>query len=465
MEARTARPDRAATPGALAGLLRPILAFRLRYLPLLMVYFAYGALGIIDVARDMWIKESLSLTAVELAGIGVWLTLPWTIKMVFGELVDTVPIFGSQRKAYILIGATFIAGGLVVLAGSAGRWIAFACPDGLYILGAMLMVIGTVIQDVVADAMSTEIVPRFDDAGRLRPEEELRAELGMVQVLGRLALSFGILAVAGASGWLASFLARETVFLLGLVMPVISVTGVLLIRSETAERRPIDWRILGGGLAFGCAVLALAFSKIPFGQEFIFVISMAVICAMLVFVTRDLDRKTRRAIMFTSIVIFAFRATPAVGDGYFWWTLDVLKFDEAFYGALRQTSAVLGIRRAVGVQQAVNGIFRQWGSALARAGGRIPLAPKYRIVLWPASLDAGEFRFRCAGDRCDRYRGFIAICTAEHDPAAHIDCVLCSAGSPRQLVCVDGFPHEPGAGGGTAADQVPQPAVCHRARK
>ncbi len=341
-ENRPATTEPAARFGWAASLLRPILAFRLRYLPLLMVYFAYGALGIIDVARDMWIKESLSLTAAELAGIGVWLTLPWTIKMVFGELVDTVPIFGSQRKAYILIGATFIAGGLVVLAGSAGRWIAFASPDGLYILGAMLMVIGTVIQDVVADAMSTEIVPRFDDAGRLRPKEELRAELGMVQVLGRLALSFGILAVAGASGWLASFLARETVFLLGLVMPVISVTGVLLIRSETAERRPIDWRILGGGLAFGCAVLALAFSEIPFGQEFIFVISMAVICPMLVFVTRDLDRKTRRAIMFTSIVIFAFGATPAVGDGYFWWTLDLLKFDEAFYGALRQTSAVLG---------------------------------------------------------------------------------------------------------------------------
>jgi len=68
-----------------------------------------------------------------------------------------------------------------------------------------------------------------------------------------------------------------------------------------------------------------------------------VICTMLVFVTRDLDAKTRRAILFTSIIIFAFRATPAVGDGYFWWTLDVLKFDEAFYGTLRQTSAIIAL--------------------------------------------------------------------------------------------------------------------------
>ena len=92
-----------------ADVLRPIRAFRLSYLPLVMVYFAYGALGIIDVSRDMWIKERLTLNPAELAGIGVWLTLPWTIKMVFGELVDSVPIFGSQRRSYILIGAALTA--------------------------------------------------------------------------------------------------------------------------------------------------------------------------------------------------------------------------------------------------------------------------------------------------------------------------------------------------------------------
>ena len=75
----------------------------------------------------------------------------------------------------------------------------------------------------------------------------------------------------------------------------------------------------------------------------IFILSMAVICTMLVLVTRDLDPASRRAILFTGIIIFAFRATPSVGDGYFWWTLDVLKFDEAFYGTLRQTAAILAL--------------------------------------------------------------------------------------------------------------------------
>ena len=344
-EPATARPTPvdSVRPVWVESLLRPIRAFRLHYIPVVMVYFAYGALGLIDVARDLWIKESLSLSPAELAGIGVWLSLPWTVKMVFGELVDAVPIFGSQRRVYVLIGAAFTATGLIILAGAAGKWITFASANELYLLGALLIVVGTVVQDVVADAMSTEVVARSDEHGRPRPDEEVRAELGMVQVLGRLALSAGILSVAGLSGMLAGLFSRETVFLMGLVVPLISVTGVFLRRRTPRERRPIDWRILGGGVAFGALVLTLALSGVPFAQELTFILSMGVICTMLVLVTRDLAPQTRRAILFTSIIIFAFRATPAVGDGYFWWTLDVLKFDAEFYGVMRQTAAIIAI--------------------------------------------------------------------------------------------------------------------------
>jgi hypothetical protein len=245
------------------ALLQPIRAMRLRYVPLLMVYFAYGALGLIDVTRDIWVKEQLTLTPAELAAIAVWLALPWAIKMVFGELVDSVPLFGSRRRAYLLIGAALTATGMLALAAAAGTWFADINPARLYVFGMLLIVIGTVVQDVVADAMSTEVVDRVDESGNPRPDAEVRAELGMVQVLGRLALSIGILAVAGLSGWLAKILGRETVFLLSLIVPAISVTGVLLIRAEVGEPRPIDWRVLGGGLAFGTVVLALALAGVP----------------------------------------------------------------------------------------------------------------------------------------------------------------------------------------------------------
>jgi hypothetical protein len=191
--------------------------------------------------------------------------------------------------------------------------------------------------------MTTEVVDRQRPDGTPKPKAEIDRELGLVQVLGRLALWSGILSVAGLSGWLAQIYSYETVFLFGLAIPAISLTGAMLVRLDAVALKPIDWRILGGGIAFGSVVLLVALIGVPYAQELIFVLSMAVICTMLVFVTRDVEPATRRAILFTSIIIFAFRATPAVGDGYFWWTLDVLKFDEAFYGTLRQTAAIIAI--------------------------------------------------------------------------------------------------------------------------
>jgi len=162
--------------------------------------------------------------------------------------------------------------------------------------------------------------------------------LSWPEVIGAF-IATGILMLAlGLSGWVRR--AMEAV-----PMPIVMgmVAGVFLRGTETVERRPIDWRILGGGIVFGIVVVLLGVSDVPFGQEIIFIISMAVVCYMLVLVTAELDHNTRMGILFTTIIVFAFRATPTVGDGYFWWTLDELNFDASFYGTLRQTGAILSI--------------------------------------------------------------------------------------------------------------------------
>jgi len=329
-----------------AALVTPIRAMRLRYLPLLMIYYAYGALGIVAIAEAFWIKDALSLTPAELAAIAVWLTLPWTIKMVFGQLADSVPIFGSQRRAYVLIGASLVASGLIILAGTAGGWITIASKNALYVTAQLLIVIGVVLQDVIADAMTTEVVERVRPDGTPRPEAEVQRELGLVQVLGRLALWSGILSVAGLSGWLAQIYSYQTVFLLGLTIPAISLTGAFLVRLDGTAPKPIDWRILGGGLVFGAAVLAIGLTGVPFGQELVFVISLTVIAVMLVRIAEDLDEVHRKRIFYSAAVIFLYRATPGVGEGYRWFTIDVLGFDEAFYGTLAQIGAGLSLAGA-----------------------------------------------------------------------------------------------------------------------
>ena len=328
------------------ALLNPIRAFRIEYLPLLMVYFAYGALGLTAIAESFWVKKQLTLSAAELASLGVWLTLPWTIKMVFGELVDTVTVMGSQRRAYVYLGASLVAGGLVLLAAAAGPGLPGWKPESAYKLASLMITVGVVLQDVVADAMSTEVVRRTNDDGSPRPQSEIDADLGMVQVLGRLSLSIGAFIVAGLGGWLASFLPYSTVFLMALVVPVISASGAALVHIGPVEKRPIDWRILGGGIAFGAFVVAMAFGNVAYGQEVVFLVSMAVVVAMLRHVVGDLPPETQRMIAIAAVIIFVFRAMPSVGNAYTWFAIDVLKFDETFQGTLAQIGtgfALLGM--------------------------------------------------------------------------------------------------------------------------
>ena len=272
---------------------------RLRYLPLLMIYYAYGALGLVAIAEAFWIKEALTFTPAELAAIAVWLTLPWTIKMVFGQLADSVPILGSQRRAYVFIGASLVASGMVLLAGAAGGWIAFASKNALYVTAQLLIVIGVVLQDVIADAMTTEVVdrepPRRHAASR-RPRST--ASLAWCRCWGGWRYGPASCRLPGSPAGSRRSYSYETVFLLGLAIPAISLTGAMLVRLDGVALKPIDWRILGGGLLFGAVVLAIGLSGLPFGQELVFVVSLAVIALMLGRIAEDLDEVHRKRIFY-----------------------------------------------------------------------------------------------------------------------------------------------------------------------
>jgi hypothetical protein len=50
-----------------------------------------------------------------------------------------------------------------------------------------------------------------------------------------------------------------------------------------------------------------------------------------------------RGVAVAAVVIFLFRATPAVGQGYSYWAIDGLGFDQRFLGLLAQVSSVLSL--------------------------------------------------------------------------------------------------------------------------
>ena len=445
------------------ALVTPIRAMRLRYLPLLMIYFAYGALGLVGIAQAFWIKQALTFTPAELAAVAVWLTLPWTIKMVFGQLADSVPIFGSRRRVYVLIGASLVASGMIILAGAAGGWIAFVSKNALYVMAQLLIVVGVVLQDVIADAMTTEVVERLRPDGTPRPKAEIERELGLVQVLGRLALWTESCRSPASRAGSRSSVSYETVFLLGSRCRLPLSPAPCWSVSSRRNRSPSTGASSAGAGVRRRGLSPSALSGLPLGQELVFVISLTVIALMLARIGEELDEVHRKRIFYAALVIFLYRASPGVGEGYRWFTIDVLGFDEAFYGTLAQIGAGLSLAGAWLFSDIIT---------------RQPIA---KVLLWltivgtilslPTSRSrcAGtngpcEFRFRRARHRAGRYDGDLAIRRAQHDPGAHARRHQRAGGSPRHMVRADGLADECGAGGGSAPDQISQPSVRGRPR-
>ena len=99
-------------------------------------------------------------------------------------------------------------------------------------------------------------------------------------------------------------------------------------------RPPVNWWILGGGLAFAVVSLSVGLGKVPAGQEIIFGASMAIIVFLMWRLVRELEPDARATLVGTALVVFVFRALPGPGAGSTWWMIDVLKFDQQFLATL-----------------------------------------------------------------------------------------------------------------------------------
>jgi hypothetical protein len=348
---------------------------RLSYLPPLMVYAAAGISGLTAVVGTFYVKERLGLSAEFLAALGFWMMLPWALKMPLGHLVDLI---WRWKSLLVYLGAALIALSLLIMVGLLGHteaMRAIAPVETWYILASLLGPIGYVVQDVVADAMTVEAVPRCDEDGRNIDAAELKTMHTTMQTLGRVAIIGGSVGVSILNIFLLSGVgelpeeqkgaAYLFVYELSLAIPLVSVLGVVLawwlrrqaLAKLAAEGRtrteceaildrhidppPVNWWILGGGLAFAVVSLSVGLGQIPGAQEIVFCSSLAIVIFMMWRLTRELEPRARHFLVGTAIVIFAFRATPGPGAGSTWWVIDVLGFDQQFIATLNLIAAAL----------------------------------------------------------------------------------------------------------------------------
>ncbi len=350
---------------------------RISYLPPLMVYVAYGISGLTAIAGTFFVKDYLGLSAEALAALGFWVGLPWALKMPVGHMVD---LLWRYKGWLVAFGASLLASSLLIMIGLLADRMAMEAimpGDRWFILASLLAPIGYVVQDVVADAMTVEAVPRLDDDGHPIPEAERRVGHTTMQTLGRVAIIGGSVIVSAfnvaifADAGLLSKAEKAAKYLFlyqcALLIPVVSVLGVVLsawiLRRQAkrlaalgvdratidaqvfhhSQRPPVNWWILGGGLLFAVFSIAVGSSGSRFSQEIVFAGSLAIVLFLMLRLVRELEPASRNVLIGTALLVFVFRAIPGAGAGASWWSIDVLRFDEGFLAKLGVIGSTLGL--------------------------------------------------------------------------------------------------------------------------
>ncbi len=348
---------------------------RLSFLPPLMVYAAAGISGLTSIVGTFFVKDYLNLSAEFLAALGFWAGIPWALKMPLGHLVDLI---WRYKSSMVYLGASMIATSLLIMLGLLAepeRMAQFMPVEAWFVLSALLAPVGYVVQDVVADAMTVEAVPRVDDQGQAIAPATLRLMHTTMQTLGRVAIIGGGVFVSLLNVLLfqdAAAMPEEQkvatyihIYQLALIIPVVSVLGVVLggimkrrqlqrlkdsglnhqqavqLTYEGNDTTEPNWWILGGGLVFVIFTISMGLSDVSHNKEIIFVGSMAIVLFLMSRLVRELQPDDRLILVGTAVIIFIYRAMPSPGAGQTWWMIDELGFDQQFLAVLSLIGSVL----------------------------------------------------------------------------------------------------------------------------
>ena len=354
-----------------------ISSFRLSFLPPLMIYLAAGVSGLTNIVGLFFVKEYLDLSAAFLAGLGFWAGLPWVLKMPLGHIVDLIWKF---KSILVFFGALIMAISSLImyfLIAHKEEMISVLNAETWFIISTLLAPIGFVLQDVVADALTVEAIPKTDEKGNEIDFKTLKSLNVVMQLLGRVSIISGTLIVSFVNLIMFSdssemsdnekIVTYGKIYLYSLIVPLISIMGVVfsyissksrlnkLIKNGLAFEKAFNLiypvlkatkpnkSIITGSIIFVIFTLSIGISKIPFSQEIVFIGSFLIIVYLLIILSNQLDAVSKRMLIGTAIIIFVFRAMPGVGQGASWFEIDVLKFDQEFLSLLGLIASILTI--------------------------------------------------------------------------------------------------------------------------
>jgi folate/biopterin transporter len=234
LEAKLRDPaEPSSSQSSFASFVRDTVFFGMEPTPTLVaiavIYFVEGALGLARLAQTYLLKDELHLGPAELSALSGIFALPWTIKPLYGFVSDGFPLFGYQRKSYLVVAG--VLGTLSYwLLGQTGLWSSMETGSGVVGTVAALLLSSTCIafSDVVADGIVVQRTRQASDSGD-------GTVAGGLQSLCWGASALGGLLSAYWSGSLLEVLSVREVFSLAAVLPFLVSLIAFGIDEQPAE--------------------------------------------------------------------------------------------------------------------------------------------------------------------------------------------------------------------------------------
>lgn len=191
-------------------------------------YFAQGMGGLAYEPVSYYLKDALSLGPAQSAAFVAWMTLPLTIKPLFGVLTDFLPWAGSRRRPHLVAVSLLTSLGWLLLAGLK------TAHYGAALALLILVNVGFVLSDVVCDAVMVE-----------RGKE--RGLTGLYQAVSIGTLYATLIVTGLGGGWLAQHSTYRTIFLLTAVFPALTAASAwFLDEAGVGDVRETAAKGLGG---------------------------------------------------------------------------------------------------------------------------------------------------------------------------------------------------------------------------
>lgn len=174
--------------------------------------------GIADLPLSLYLKETLNLSAGELASFQTIGFLPWTIKPLLGIIADSFPLFGYPIKSYFLICyalALFTFLGLSQIE---------PYTTSNLLVGFVLISTCIAFSDVLADKLMVM-------------EGKKQQKTAVLQAAQWTAAGFSGAIMYYLSGWIAKNLTLSFAFLISAIVPLVGLVATLLLLTEEKVER------------------------------------------------------------------------------------------------------------------------------------------------------------------------------------------------------------------------------------